>query len=105
MWYLAFPSITKNEAFGIALAEALALGKASVTFTIPGSGVNYVSVNKKTGIEVPNMDDKAFADALIKLQHDESLRHQYEIAAKERCNNLFRYNEFKENINKMIEEL
>ena len=101
----AFPSITKNEAFGIALAEALALGKASVTFTIPGSGVNYVSVNKKTGIEVPNMDDKAFADALIKLQHDESLRHQYEIAAKERCNNLFRYNEFKENINKMIEEL
>lgn len=51
------------------------------------------------------MDDKAFADALIKLQHDESLRHLYEIAAKERCNNLFRYNEFKENINKMIEEL
>ena len=40
-----FPSITKNEAFGIGLAEAMAFGKPAVTFTIEGSGVNYVSLN------------------------------------------------------------
>lgn len=101
----AFPSITKNEAFGIALAEAMALGKASVTFTIPGSGVNFVSINEKTGIEVPNMDDKAFADALIKLQQDSTLRQKYAHAAKERCDSLFRFKEFKENILKLVEEL
>ena len=37
-----FPSITKNEAFGLALAEAMYYEKPAVTFTIPGSGVNYV---------------------------------------------------------------
>lgn len=101
----AFPSITKNEAFGIALAEAMALEKASVTFTIPGSGVNYVSLNNETGIEVPNMDEKAFADALIKLQQDSTLRQKYAHAAKERCDSLFRFKEFKENILKLVEEL
>ena len=41
----AFPSITKNEAFGVALAEAMYCGTPAVTFTIPGSGVNWVSLN------------------------------------------------------------
>ena len=36
-------------------------GTPAVTFTIPGSGVNWVSLNGETGIEVPNGDDKAFA--------------------------------------------
>lgn len=101
----AFPSITKNEAFGIALAEAMALGKASVTFTIPGSGVNYVSLNGVTGIEVDNQDDNAFANALVKLQQDKALREKYEVAAKERCNTLFRFKEFKKNIEEMLEVL
>ena len=47
-----FPSITKNEAFGLALAEGMYYKKPAVTFTIPGSGVNYVSLDKVTGIEV-----------------------------------------------------
>lgn len=63
----AFPSITKNEAFGIALAEAMYCGTPAVTFTIPGSGVNWVSLNGETGIEVPNGDDKAFAKAIDML--------------------------------------
>ena len=54
-----FPSITKNEAFGVALAEAMYFGKPTVTFTIEGSGVNFVSLNGVTGIEVPNRDAKA----------------------------------------------
>ena len=69
----AFPSITKNEAFGIALAEAMYMGLPAVTFTIPGSGVNYVSVNGETGIECPNGDWKAFAEALKKLGDDKNL--------------------------------
>ena len=63
----AFPSITKNEAFGVALAEAMYCGTPAVTFTIPGSGVNWVPPNGETGIEVPNGDDKAYAKAIDTL--------------------------------------
>ena len=69
----AFPSITKNEAFGVALAEAMYCGTPTITFTIPGSGVNWVSLNGETGLEVPNGDDKAFANAIDKLLNDEEM--------------------------------
>lgn len=73
----AFPSITKNEAFGIALAEAMYCGTPAVTFTIPGSGVNWVSLNGVTGIEVPNGDDEAFAKAIDTLLGNEELKRIY----------------------------
>lgn len=73
----AFPSTTKNEAFGIALAEAMYCGTPAVTFTIPGSGVNWVSPDGKTGIEVPNGDDKAFAEAIDTLLGNAALRREY----------------------------
>ena len=68
-YYLAcdifcFPSITKNEAFGIALAEGMYFANPAVTFTIPGSGVNYVNLADVTGIECPNGDVRAYANAL-----------------------------------------
>lgn len=73
----AFSSITKNEAFGVALAEAMYCGTPAVTFTIPGSGVNWVSLNGETGIEVPNCDDVAFAQAIDKLLTDKDLSKKY----------------------------
>lgn len=60
----AFPSITKNEAFGIALAEAMYCGLPAATFHIEGSGVNFVNLDKVTGIEVPYIDSKLYAEAL-----------------------------------------
>lgn len=63
----AFPSITKNEAFGIALAEALYCGTPAVTFTIEGSGVNWVNKNGFTGLEVNELDEKKYAEALLKV--------------------------------------
>lgn len=74
----AFPSITKNEAFGIALAEAMYCGAVPVTFTIEGSGVNYVNVHEETGIEVPNKDHVAFAAAIDKLLSDKVLYTKYQ---------------------------
>ena len=46
-----FSSITKNEAFGLALAEAMYYGKPSVTFHISGSGVNYVCLNGQRNMQ------------------------------------------------------
>ena len=101
----AFPSITKNEAFGVALAEGMYFGHPAVTFNIPGSGVNYVNINNQTGIEVPNCNVKAFANALSKLANDLKLRREYGNAAQIRVKNNFLFSEFKQNVNELISEI
>ena len=101
----AFPSITKNEAFGISLAEAMYYGKPAVTFTILGSGVNYVSVNNETGIEVPNGNSIKFAEAINQLASNDNLRLKLGINAKNRVLKLFTFEKFKDNTLNMINEL
>lgn len=81
----AFPSITKNEAFGVALAEAMYCHTPAVTFTIEGSGVNWVNINGQTGIEVPNKDVNALAAAIDRLLGDSNLSQQYAEAAHQRA--------------------
>ena len=100
-----FPSITKNEAFGIALAEAMAYGKPAVTFTIDGSGVNYVSLNGVTGIEVENRNVGQYAEALRRLADDASLRGEYGENAKRRVEALFTNEKFQENVRNLIDQL
>ncbi len=85
----AFPSLTRAEAFGIALAQAMYCGLPAVTFTIPASGVNYVSPGGVTGLEVPNGDTKAFAAALDRLLSDDTLRERMGRAARERIEEHF----------------
>lgn len=98
----AFPSITKNEAFGLSLAEAMYFENPAVTFTILGSGVNYVSLDKVTGIECPNRDVNAFAEAFLQLQQDESLRKQYGKTAKKRVEDNFLFDNFSKHIKELI---
>ena len=96
-----FPSITKNEAFGIGLAEAMFYGKPTVTFNIPGSGVNYVSLNNLTCTEVKNKDYKAYAEAIIELSRDSNKMREYGENAKERVK-MFSYELFQENVQKLF---
>jgi rhamnosyl/mannosyltransferase len=84
-----FTSCTKQEAFGIALAEAMYCGSVPVTFTIEGSGVNWVSIKNETGLEVPLGDVKAYAAAVDKLLSDRDLYMQYATAGKERIIQMF----------------
>lgn len=98
-----FPSITKNEAFGVALAEAMYYEKPAVTFTIPGSGVNYVNLAGVTGIECPNGDVQAYADALTKLAADKSIRNQYGKVGRERVISNFLYTQYKKRILKIMQ--
>lgn len=100
-----FPSITKNEAFGIGLAEGMYFGKPTVTFTIPGSGVNYVSLNKVTGIECENGNIEEFAKAIDVLSNDEDLRRHYGELAKKRVKDLFMNKSFAMSINNLVKDI
>lgn len=99
----AFPSITKNEAFGIALAEGMYFARPAVTFTIPGSGVNYVNLADETGLECPNGDEKAYAKALVKLDEDDELRKKLGESARKRVEELFMFDQLKAKINELID--
>ena len=109
-YYLAmdmfcFPSITKNEGFGLALAEAMYFGKPAVTFHIPGSGVNYVNKKDETGLEVPNGDCDAYAKAMLRLAEDKEIREKMGKAAKERVETLFTADSFNRNILELLDQL
>ena len=80
-------------------------GKPAVTFTIPGSGVNYVNLNGVTGIECPNCDSQAYAAALKKLCNDDNLKEKYGKAARKRVLDNFTISKFDENIKRLIEDL
>lgn len=84
-----FSSITKQEAFGVALAEAMYCKCVPVTFTIEGSGVNWVSVKGETGEEVPLGDEKAFASAIDRLLTDQALHQCYAEAGHKRIKEMF----------------
>ncbi len=99
-----FPSVTRNEAFGLALAEGMYYGKPVVTFTIPSSGVNYVNLDGVTGIECPNMDSKAYADAIIKLSNDDNMREKYGEQAMAYIKSNFLFNIFAKNLCDSLEK-
>jgi len=88
-WYTAadlfmFPSVTKAEAFGVALAEAMWCGTPAITFTIPGSGVNWVNLNGVTGIEVDNGNQRQLSAAIDHMLSHDDMRREYGRAAHSR---------------------
>lgn len=97
-----FPSITRNEGFGLALAEGMYFGKPAVTFTIPGSGVNYVNLDGITGIECPNRDAHSYAEALRTLCKDDALRQMYGKNARQRVLDNFTMVRFETNLKELI---
>jgi len=101
----AFPSITRNEAFGVALAEAMYCFTPTVTFAIPGSGVNWVSLDGVTGLEVPNRDVGAFASAIDRLLNDHALSCQYAASAHQRVVDNFTIDRMNEKMNAVYNSL
>ena len=71
---VCFHSVSRNEGLGLALAGGMYFGHLAVTFSLKGNSINYVNLNCVTGIECPNSDSKAYAEALEKLVRGDALR-------------------------------
>jgi len=78
------PSISRNEAFGLVLVEALYFGKPLVTANVDGSGMNYVNIHNKTGLVVPPKDPMALAEAINIILSNKNLYNRFSKNAKER---------------------
>lgn len=78
------PSTVRAEAYGVAMVEAMVMGRPIVASDIAGSGVPWVNVHGCTGLNVPVRDSGALAGALGQLLHDEPLRERFGAASRER---------------------
>ncbi|AEH22456.1 glycosyl transferase group 1 [Thermodesulfobacterium geofontis OPF15] len=78
------PSISRNEAFGLVLVEALYFGKPLVTTNVEGSGMNYINKHNETGLIVPPKNPKALAEAINTILSDEKLYEKFSKNAFER---------------------
>jgi len=78
------PSTVRAEAYGVAMVEAMVMGKPIVATDIGGSGVPWVNVDGLTGFNVPVGQVEPLANALVRLLDDKPLRTRLGEAARRR---------------------
>jgi rhamnosyl/mannosyltransferase len=82
-------STVRAEAYGVAMLEAMMMGKPAVASDIAGSGVPWVNRHGETGLNVPPGDAAALAAALRRLVDDEPTRRRMGAAARQRYEDHF----------------
>jgi rhamnosyl/mannosyltransferase len=83
------PSITKAEAFGLAITEAMAFAKPIVSTNIKESGISWLNEDGKTGIQVDVDSPKQLANAFKKLTNNKKIYDEMCKNAKQRYEELF----------------
>jgi rhamnosyl/mannosyltransferase len=82
-------STLRAEAYGVAMLEAMVMGKPIVATDIEGSGVPWVNQHGRTGLNVPAGDSAALAAALHELLADDTRRAALGAAARARYESEF----------------
>lgn len=78
------PSISRAEAFGVVLLEAMAYGLPIVATDIPGSGVPWVNQQGTSGFNVPIGNPEALAAACNQILASPELRSRLSQGARQR---------------------
>ncbi len=94
------PSITKSEAFGIVLLEAMACGKPLITTEI-GTGTSFINQNEVTGFVVEPKNSKILSEKINEILKNEDLKEKFS------QNSIKRIQEFSKEkfVEKLIKEL
>ena len=95
------PSITRNEAFGVVLLEAMMFSLPIICYNIPGSGVSWVTKNKYNGEVISNINYKDLAESINKLSRDKELLKQYSINSRKRYLTEFTVGKMQKDTNKL----
>jgi glycosyltransferase involved in cell wall biosynthesis len=85
------PSVSRAEAFGMAMTEAMANGVPAIS-TALGTGTDWVNLDGQTGLVVPPNDVGSLATAIEKLR-DGELRARLGTEAAHRAGSLFSFDE------------
>jgi rhamnosyl/mannosyltransferase len=83
------PSISRAEAFGLAMVEAMSNGMPAISTSL-GTGTDWVYLDGVTGAVVPAGDATALAGAIEKLR-DPELRARLGAGALERAQKMFSF--------------
>ena len=78
------PSTVRAEAYGVAMVEAMMMGKAVVATDIKGSGVPWVNRHGETGFNVPVSEPAELARVLCEVLADDAQRLRVGRAARDR---------------------
>lgn len=101
---LCLPSLNRAEAFGMALLEAMACGKPTIATRVPGSGMDWVVEEGRTGWMVDPGDRRALARLLQGLVSERSRLADYGAEARRRFNQRFRIEAVAERIEAVYRE-
>ena len=99
------PSVTKAEAYGVVLLEAMAFGKPVVSSKIEESGMVWVNQDQVTGLQVPPREPEALAAAIEKIGNDPVLYQSFSKNAKKRFETLFTRRTMLDNLKKLYNKL
>jgi len=83
------PSITKAEAFGVAIIEAMSFSKPIVSTNMYDSGISWVNKDGETGIQVDIESPEQLANAFKKITSDSLLYDSMSKKSLLRFNKLF----------------
>jgi len=83
------PSISRAEAFGIVMIEAMSFSKPVVATNIENSGVNWVNEHNVTGLNVAIENEQELAEAILKITCDPILNQKYSSNAYSKANTFF----------------
>ena len=84
---IVLPSVSRAEAFGLSMAEAMANGLPAISTSL-GTGTDWVNLHNESGLVVAPEDSGALAAALGSLRDDE-LRRRYAQGAMNRARTVF----------------
>ncbi|HHD73167.1 MAG TPA: glycosyltransferase [Epsilonproteobacteria bacterium] len=99
------PSVTKAEAYGVVLIEAMAFGKPIVSSKIDESGMVWVNQDHITGLQVPPRSPEALAKALEQIGENPELYQKFSDNGRRRYHDIFTRKTMIDALNRLYQKI